>query len=281
MGMRIMKRGIICFAAAVSIVNAAETVSADGVLSPEAEMNISDTAKSSEEDRISKRMKISYSSEAEWKNVARLYMNGYEDGTIRPDGCLTRAEAAAMVARLQKHEKNISRYGKNLYSDVENGWYDKYISYVSRKGIMQGYPDGSFKPDSNITRAELAQLIWNLDTRNENRAPFSDIEGHWAEQTVHSLFGTGRVEGYPDGTFRPDRPISRAEAARVLNKYFDRGIDPENFEITENIKTFSDLSKEHWGYYELIEASHSHKYERDENGTRFSKWIEVIPDYEE
>ncbi len=220
-------------------------------------------------------------------NFHRAYMNGYSDGNFRPDGTLTRAEAAAVYSRLIENgdiEMQKDKSGKLSYSDVPGGWYEKYINYMTEKNLMNGYPDGSFRPDRPLTRAELSKMICEALKMKEGEAsytasekPFTDTENHWAEKYIESIYSEGIVNGYSDGSFRPENSVTRAEAVKMFNILFKRGTDIEGIESSENpqeIIKFTDLDKNHWAYYEIMEASNSHKYE-NETEKRIEKWIEI------
>ncbi len=211
--------------------------------------------------------------------IDKAYINGYEDGTVRPDGELTRAEMAAMLSRLKNDGELEDITGETSFEDVNGGWYDKYIAYAEENGMMKGYPDGSFKPDEFITRAELAQVIASMDVQNDAENPFTDIEEHWAKPAIEDIYGNGRIEGYEDGTFRPDQPVTRAETAKIINSFYNRGVDKEGMKDLENpedIKQFTDFVDEnsHWGYYELLEAANTH----ERIGMRIEKWVKIVKD---
>ena len=188
------------------------------------------------------------------------YVNGYPDGTIRPDGAITRAESAKLIALLK--ELDASDAERPAFGDVASGWYNPYINAVARAGLMKGYPDGNFRPDAPITRAEFAQLIMPLDKANAAAAPFADAKGHWAQRAIGQAYGNGRIVGYPDGTFKPDGVITRAEAVVICNRLINRKADSEGLKNrlrnSEEIKTFTDLSPSHWAYYEIMEAANRH-----------------------
>ena len=205
------------------------------------------------------------------------YLAGYPDGSIRPDGVITRAESAKIIALLK--EMDVSNTEKPAFGDVASGWYNPYINAVVRAGLMKGYLDGTFKPNAPITRAEFAQMIMPLDKENSAAAPFADVKGHWAEKAINQAYGNGRIKGYPDGTFRPDGQITRAEAVTICNNLFNRKVDEEGLKTTlknpEKIKTFTDLDKSHWAYYEILEAANAHDYQIRHKGQMVENWIEV------
>ena len=192
------------------------------------------------------------------------YIFGYPDGSVRPNGCITRAEAAAMLARLLNIEA-IGSAAKPQFTDTESSWYNKAINAVVFRGIMKGYPDGRFRPNAPITRAEFTQMISTIDNKPYGVAPFADVPGHWAERAIGSEYQAKRITGYPDGLFRPDANITRAEAAVILNKIFERKYDNLSLLKCKNpqmIKRFTDLDESFWGWNDMVEATNSHEYVR-------------------
>ncbi len=194
----------------------------------------------------------------------KAYIFGYPNGTVRPNGNITRAEAAAMLARLL----DIEAYGSAdapSFPDTPSSWYNKAINAVVARGIMQGYPDGRFKPNAPITRAEFTQMISTIDNKPYGEAPFVDVKGHWAERAIGSEYQAKRITGYPDGLFRPDANITRAEAAVILNKIFERNYDAMSLAKCKNalmLKRFIDLDETFWGYNDMVEATNTHEYVR-------------------
>ena len=192
------------------------------------------------------------------------YIFGYPNGTVRPNGSITRAEAAAMLARLLNIEA-IGSAAKPQFSDTESSWYNKAINAVVFRGIMKGYPDGRFRPNAPITRAEFTQMISTIDNKPYGVAPFADVPGHWAERAIGSEYQAKRITGYPDGLFRPDANITRAEAAVILNKIFERKYDNLSLLKCKNpqmIKRFTDLDETFWGWNDMVEATNSHEFIR-------------------
>ena len=194
----------------------------------------------------------------------KTYIFGYPNGTVRPNGSITRAEAAAMLARLLNIEA-IGSAAKPQFTDTESSWYNKAINAVVFRGIMKGYPDGRFRPNAPITRAEFTQMISTIDNKPYGVAPFADVQGHWAERAIGSEYQAKRITGYPDGLFRPDANITRAEAAVILNKIFERKYDNLSLLKCKNpqmIKRFTDLDESFWGWNDMVEATNSHEFIR-------------------
>ena len=201
------------------------------------------------------------------------YISGYPDNTVRPDGNVTRAEAVTMLVRLKGYPLT---EGEEIFKDVKaSAWYAPFISAAYKNNILEEKKGQAFRPDEKITRAELAQLISHLDKKNNAKASFPDIAGHKYEEAINQSFGNKRIAGYPDGSFRPDNAITRAETARILNSLFDRKVDSKGLDkVVGDLRLYKDLDKSHWAYYEIIEASHTHKSERMENG--LENWTNII-----
>lgn len=209
--------------------------------------------------------------------IHNAYMSGYPDGTFMPNGNMTRAEAAAILTRLLNLP--VADINAPNFTDTPSGWYNAYINAIVKAGYMSGYPDGSFKPNAKITRAEFAQLIKNIGNENTTVAPFEDIKGHWAEDAINKAFGNGYITGYPDGTFKPDGNITRAEATVICNKMFDRKVDIIG-QLTDlsnvgSIKLFKDVDSSHWAYFEIMEATNDHRFYRRTIGLVEENWTEI------
>ena len=207
--------------------------------------------------------------------IHKLYIYGYKDNTFRPEGNMTRAEAAAMIARLKGLD--MSNNAKPNFSDVKSAWYNSSINAVVNAGYMKGYPDGTFAPNGKITRAEFAQMIMAIDKANGAAVPFADVKGHWAEAAIAQAYGNGRIAGYPDSTFRPNNNITRAEAVTVLNKLFDRSVDYKgSADVRADIVPFVDVTANHWAYFQIIEASNTHEFYRTEQGKVDETWVKLL-----
>ena len=207
----------------------------------------------------------------------KAYMFGYTDGTVRPNGYIKRAEAAALVTRLLGLDTFASAM-KPSFTDTPDAWYNKAINAAVQRGIMKGYPDGSFRPNAPITRAEFTQMISTIDNKPYGVAPFADVKGHWAERPIGSEYQAGRIKGYPDGTFRPNAFITRAEAVVILNKIFERNYDAMsamNAKNKEYIKRFIDLAPSFWGFNDMVEATNTHLFKRRVKGSVQEDWVEV------
>ncbi len=189
------------------------------------------------------------------------YIRGYPDGTFGPERSITRAEMAAIVYR--NLEDQTIQAGDHTYPDVDQGhWARQTIEVVSSWGIMGGYPEGDFRPEGNLTRAEMASLIvrW-MNLQGERANNLTDVEGHWAQEMIEILAGAGIVGGYPDGSFQPNREITRAEAVAIINRVLSRG-------PLHGVETPSwpDVSSDHWAFCDIEEASRDHYYILLEDG---------------
>ena len=196
------------------------------------------------------------------------YVNGYNDGTVRPEAKITRAEAATMFYRLLNEDvKAEYETDENEFSDVsEADWYCTAVSTLANIGIFGGYPDGSFRPDAYITRAEFAAICARIDGEDaDETAEYSDIDGHWAADEISRVAELGWVKGYTDGTFRPNQQITRAEAMAVINRITER--NPETkADLLDSMKTWVDNTEDKWYYIDVQEATVAHDYERKNNG---------------
>ncbi len=192
----------------------------------------------------------------------KAYIFGYPDGSIRPENSITRAESLAMIGRLL--ELSMLDNSKPDFIDTESAWYNGSINAGVSRGLIKGYPDGTFKPNAGITRAEFVSIIASFADLNGNKvAYFTDIDSHWAEANIRKVYGSGYITGYPDGTFMPDDEITRAEAVVILNNVFDRSVDELGLSsVRTDVKRFTDLKQEDWYYYEMVEAAHTHDFFR-------------------
>ena len=189
------------------------------------------------------------------------YIKGYPDGTFKPSNNVTRAEAAQMFATLLNGGTSFGTSSVTKFTDANNKWYSPAVSYIAGKGLLSGYSDGTFKPDADITRAEFAQMISGyLKAGYAGSANFKDVKGHWASDAIDKVFGNKAVEGYPDGTFKPNKTLTRAEAVTVLNAVFNRYTTSSSLNnvSSANLKNYSDISSSHWAYYQILDASNAH-----------------------
>jgi hypothetical protein len=181
------------------------------------------------------------------------YITGYPDGTVRPDGELSRGDAAMMLWRLLGDADEDGAVVP-AFSDIAiDAYYAQAVMYLSDSGIITGYDDGTFRPDKKITRAEFTVILSRFDTSESAAAGgFDDAAGHWAESYINNAVEKGWINGYPDGTFRPDIQITRAQSAAIINRMLGLTLDT----IPDDAPVFSDLSENHWAYTDLIIATY-------------------------
>lgn len=190
------------------------------------------------------------------------YFTGYKDGAFHPDDSLTRGQCAAILARLSGGYEPETDYRTDAFSDVTGEqWFSNFVGFTYLTGFINGYPDGAFYPDKPITRAEFAAAVCKaLGLSGEGQASYPDVQTHWAKSYIGMLSDRGILGGYPSGAFRPDAPISRAEAAKVLNAAFDRAPDPDKLQAHPKPE-FTDVTDRHWAYYQIWEATTEHEAE--------------------
>ena len=204
------------------------------------------------------------------------YVSGYTDGTVRPTNNITREEVAAIFYRLLTDvSRTVYETGVNNFSDVDSSrWSNNAISTLANAGIISGYKEGTFKPGQTITRAEFAAIASRFDSVSENVTnPFTDTEGHWAEQLISNAADKGWVGGYPDSTFRPSNAITRAEAMTLINKVLNREVDKEG--LLADAKQWPDNQEGKWYYYQVLEATNSHDYERRSADSYVENWTAI------
>ena len=212
------------------------------------------------------------------------YIIGYPDGEVKPEGNITRAEVATIFFRLLTDETREEYWSQtNGYTDVaRDAWYNNAISALSNLGIIDGYEDGSFRPNSPITRAEFTKIAVSFFEYAdiEYEGTFSDVaEGRWYTQFVAAAVEMGLIEGYPDGTFRPDASITRAEACTIVNRTLGRAPHEDHLLPEEEMITWPDNLYGAWYYADMQEATNSHDYEwTTEDSERVEDWTEKLPE---
>ena len=205
------------------------------------------------------------------------YIVGYGNGEVRPQNSITRAEVAAIFFRLLEDDVRDANYTRqNKFTDVSNdAWYCSAVSTLSAMGIISGYPDATFRPNASITRAEFAAIATRFDVNGDKTpASFNDIAGHWAKDEIAVAANNGWVNGYEDGSFRPQNKITRAETMSLVNRVLNR--KPETAEdLLENMTKWTDNADTNaWYYLAVQEATNSHYYEYKEN-SQYEKWTEL------
>ena len=205
------------------------------------------------------------------------YIVGYGNGEVRPQNNITRAEVATIFFRLltdDVRDENLTK--TNRYSDVAaTAWYNTAVSTLSSMGIITGYPDGTFRPNAAITRAEFAAIAARFDNDGDKTAAkFSDIATHWAKDEISIAYNNGWITGYPDGTFGPQRDITRAETMTLVNRVLNRQPETED-DLLPNMTVWTDnANPKAWYYLAVQEATNSHYYEFKTN-SQYEKWTEL------
>ena len=211
----------------------------------------------------------------------KAYIVGYEDGEFKPENNMTRAEAAAIFARniADRKSENISS-GKSSFTDVNSKlWYNNSIAYLEKYNIISGYTDGTFRPEEQITRAEFVTMCMRFydmfeDITVSDKNIFNDVpKSHWAVGYICNAIAMKWIEGYADGTFKPDSNITRAEVVAIVNRVLDRSADTEY--VNKNISAvnkFTDFKdKSYWAFYEILEAANTHMAVELANGESWVK----------
>ena len=208
------------------------------------------------------------------------YIVGYGNGEVRPQNNITRAEVATIFFRLltdDVRDENLTK--TNRYSDVAaTSWYNTAVSTMTKAGIVDGYPDGTFRPNAPITRAEMSKIIALFAKLDKTTDRFSDIAGHWAEAYIKLAAGNGWIEGYPDGSFRPNQSITRAETVTMINRVLCRMPQSES-DLLDSMVTWPDNKPSDWHYLAVQEATNSHDFNRQgEVGESWTK-LTSVPDW--
>lgn len=210
----------------------------------------------------------------------KAYIAGYEDNTLRAEGNITRAEAAAMVTRLAGLD--LSDNSMPAFKDMQkNAWYFRYINAAVKANMLDA-DNGMMRPNDKITRAEFAKMLAAIDKENSSVSKFEDIKGHRYEKEINKIYGNNRIEGYEDGSFRPDAYLTRAESAAFLNRMFNRIADKEAYAgLEDKLARFKDFDSSKWYYDEMVEATNSHELTRrgkasDKYGRVYEKWTRIL-----
>lgn len=202
------------------------------------------------------------------------YIAGRTADTAAPRANITRGEVAMILYRLLTDEAR-AQYETNYctFSDVESGaWNYTAIATLANAGVLAGYSDGRFGPHDNITRAQLATILARFcnETGTTGSDMFTDISGHWARNYINTAAKAGLVQGYGNGTFGPDNLITRAETVVMINRILERKASADT--VVPGYKVFSDISEADWFYWDIIEASNEHDYDKS-SGTEY--WTEL------
>ena len=206
------------------------------------------------------------------------YLIGYSDGTVRPNGKITRAEVATIFFRLLDDDTRAKYWSsKNDFSDVSaDKWYNNAVSTLSNMGVIGGYADGTFRPDAPISRAEFAKIAVSF-TQNNGSAVynyFTDVKTtDWFAPYATAAKDAGLIEGYSDGSFKPESKITRAEACAIVNRTLGRKPSKAHMKISDRID-WPDVQTTDWFYEAIMEATNSHTYQM---GKRVETWNDKLP----
>ncbi|TBL71094.1 InlB B-repeat-containing protein [Paenibacillus thalictri] len=189
------------------------------------------------------------------------YMVGYPDGLFHPERGITRSEVAAILSRIIPVSAQAAE--SRSFPDVDRShWAAAEIMTATEQHWMEGYQNGNFAPEKQVTRAELAQIILNVKKWDKvKESSFTDVAGHWAEPAIAAVEQEGVISGYPDGSFRPDQIMAREEAVKIFNHILNRQAQPINV-----APKWPDVPETHWNYKEIMEASVQHHYKIYKNG---------------
>ena len=190
------------------------------------------------------------------------YVQGYPDGTVKPTGNITRAETAAILFRLMDEGSRKTYYStKSGFRDIATGsWYNTYVATLNNAGVITDSSNGYFRPNEAITRAELAAMLANFTETAGAANYFNDVSArYWAANAIAICAKLGWITGYPDGSFRPDRNVTRAELMAMINRATGRA--PKSADaFLPGMKTWSDNTADKWYYLDVQEATNSHSY---------------------
>ena len=249
----------------------------------------------SEKDRVYVADMIFIPEKTTYASYNSAYIGGYDDGTFKPGGTMTRAEACTVLARLMADgDANVENITKTSFSDVaENEWYAKYISACEMAGLLTSY-SGNFNPNQNITRAEFVELVFKMGllTDKGKNGTFTDVpENHTKADMISAAGKSGLVNGYDNGdgtfSFKPDNTITRAEVVKVINNALGRSSTAESVKAAGCNNKFADLSEAFWGYADILDAANTHISFKTTDGKEM--WLQMDkvidesgfnPDYE-
>ena len=206
------------------------------------------------------------------------YIVGYPNGNVEPNGNITRAEVATIFFRLLTEKvRTANSTQSNSLSDVTRGqWFNHAVSTLSSMGIVKGHNDGTFAPNAPITRAEFAAIAARFDDKNtDTSSKFTDIASHWAKNEIGIAANKGWINGYPDGTFRPNQYITRAEAMTLVNRVLNRLPENSSDLLDSMIKWPDNSDASAWYYLAVQEATNSHSYSDKSKDDKYEKWTTI------
>ena len=211
------------------------------------------------------------------------YVVGYEDGMVKPQRSITRAEVATIFYRLLEDDvREDYDTTRNNFSDVtSDSWYNQTVSTLASMGILKGYEDGTFRPNASITRAEFAAIATRFfDETGATYEPgtFTDVTGdEWFAGAIMDAVNLGLIGGYEDGTVRPNNNITRAEACAIVNRTLGRVPDADHLLPADEMTTWPDNPSSAWFYADMQEATNGHEYEWiTEDGNKIEEWTDIL-----
>ena len=206
------------------------------------------------------------------------YVIGYQDGTVRPNAPITRAETATIFFRLLKDEVRDGKLStSNTFADMSDArWANTAVSTMAGLGIVQGRSSTVFDPNAPITRAEFAALCARFDTgKSSGTQSFSDIKGHWAQSYIERAAELGWIKGFEDGTFHPDDCITRAQAMTMIDRVLNR-IPEEASDLLPGMNVWPDCAPSDWFYLAVQEATNSHDFKH--KAGNYETWTSMKKD---
>lgn len=211
------------------------------------------------------------------------YVVGYEDGMVKPQRSITRAEVATIFYRLLEDDvRDDYDTTRNNFSDVtSDSWYNQTVSTLASMGILKGYEDGTFRPNASITRAEFAAIATRFfEETGATYEPgtFTDVTGdEWFAGAIMDAVNLGLIGGYEDGTVRPNNNITRAEACAIVNRTLGRVPDADHLLPADEMTTWPDNPSSAWFYADMQEATNGHEYEWiTEDGNKIEEWTDIL-----
>ena len=212
------------------------------------------------------------------------YIVGYPDGLVHPEKNITRAEVATIFFRMLLDESREDFWAQeNWFFDVmPTDWFNNAVSTLANANLITGYPDGNYRPNANITRAEFATIAIRFFLEEDveiTENNLSDVKGHWAEANIDLAYALNLINGYPDGTFRPDQQITRAEAMTIVNRVLERAPHKDHL-LDDMIEWPDNMDEDIWYYADVQEATNSHEFyktkDKDEDKAH-EIWTELLP----
>ena len=210
------------------------------------------------------------------------YIIGRKDGLVHPEANITRGEVATIYFRMLTDESRNKLWSQsNPYTDVQpDTWCNAAVSTMTRAGVIQGFSDGTFRPYAPITRAQFATIaVRFFEVVYSGDDKFTDIADHWAKDYINKAAEAALINGFSDGTFRPNQNITRAQAMAIFNRVLGRAPEKDHLLPGEMITWPDNLDKNAWYYANMQEATNSHEYEikYDADGNPYEVWTKLLP----